>query len=465
MITDKNDRTKLDGFLSRSEKYVAQGKRSRERNLHLGIDYGTSSSKLVLTDYSAVGGELSFVVRPSEKNGGDGGFRIPSSVSVSENWLRFGFQAESSSDEMVIYRSLKMMCAYPEYHSDKILLPRRWSARDLVTLYVGHLIQLGQIAAERYANRFEMKPQVSLTMGAPMSFLDNPELSVMFVGIVREALWLSKVVDLLDKIAIDEARDLLSQARNAVSKSAIQEPRGWVRSEAEAALFWAYRSPEIDQGRYACVDVGAGTTSASWFHITAKLQRDVLMKERMVFYGTACNPPACDAIGRGLLSLTTDVNDNDIAQIRGLESQIIEKLSTTQMESLDSVLNQIGLVFAKASQAAYRKDALLSHWTECGARIFFLGGGSKIDVVRRKLVELKQDWLRLNPEADPGVPEDLKEQDGSRLRADPTFLLVAYGLARRLGDVPFTSSPSELDDFKPEFGTHMPIETEHLYSD
>ena len=458
-MTNENHRTKLDGFLSGSAKYIVQRQRSGERNLHLGIDYGTSTSKLILTDYSAARGEFSFVVRPSEKNGGDGGFRIPSSIAVCENYLRFGFGAENLSDDLVVYRSLKMMCAYPDHYIDDNPLPKGWDARDLVTLYVGYLIQLGKIAAEEYANQFDMKPRVGLTMGAPMSFLDNSELLAMFVEIVREAYWLSERTDLLEKISIGEARNLLIQAHNQVSKSKTQEPRGWIRSEAEAALFWAYSSPEIGQGRYACVDVGAGTTSASWFHITAKLEK----KERMVFYGAACNPPACDAIDGALLPLTTGLND--IAQIRGLESQMIEKLSTAQMEPVSNVLDQIGRVLAEASQAAYHKDALLSNWLKCKARIFFLGGGSKIDPVRRKLVELKQDWLRVNPEADPGVPEDLREQDGSRLRADPTFLLVAYGLARRLGDVPFTSIPSELDDSKPEFGTHMPIETEHLYSE
>lgn len=463
MMEEEKNRIKLGGFLSRSADYSLLDKKAAERNLHLGIDYGTSSSKLVLTDYNAVGGEQSFVVRPSGEHGGDGGYRIPSTVAVRGNEIQFGFRAEALSSGADVYRSLKMLCAYPDrYYGDDIPLPTELDARDLATLYVGHLVQLGEEAARKYASRRGAEPRISLTMGAPMAFLDNPDLSKLFVDIVREAHRLRNV-NLLDWISISQAISALKQAREEVAKSAPAEPRSWVRSEAEAALFWAHRSPEIDQGRYACVDIGAGTTSASWFHINATLREDVLLKERLTFYGAACNPPACDAIDAALQLHKHDDSQNE--PIRGRESQILETLSTDEMSSVNEVFDQIGSVFRAASQQAFRKEKSLIRWLQCNARIFFLGGGSKIDAVRRKLIEIKHEWLRSHPEANPGVPTDLKEEDDSELRADPTFLLVAYGLARRLGDVPDVLSPDKLDDFKPTYPVRTPIDSEALYSD
>ena len=63
-----------------------------------------------------------------------------------------------------------------------------------------------------------------------------------------------------------------------------------------------------------------------------------------------------------------------------------------------------------------------------------------------------------------GIPVDLTEEDGGELREDPTFLLVAYGLARRLADVPDICRPSEVDDFKPELPQRERPSWQDLYT-
>src|SRR5438876_2497009 len=75
-----------------------------KRRVHLGIDYGTSTSKIVLRDYGAPGGEAAFVVVR------DGSFRIPSRVCVTSNELIFGDDRKSAED-CDIYESLKMRVA------------------------------------------------------------------------------------------------------------------------------------------------------------------------------------------------------------------------------------------------------------------------------------------------------------------------------------------------------------------
>ena len=65
---------------------------SPKRRVHLGIDYGTSTSKIVLRDYGARGGEAAFVVLR------DGSFRIPSRVCVTANELIFGDDRRSAEE-------------------------------------------------------------------------------------------------------------------------------------------------------------------------------------------------------------------------------------------------------------------------------------------------------------------------------------------------------------------------------
>ena len=455
---------KLGRFLSRRPIDRSQGRQqARTRNLHLGVDYGTSTSKLVLTDYSAVEGERSFVVRLPQERGGDGGCRIPSIVSISGESIRFGFQAATSSAEADVYRSLKMLCAYPDrYYGDDVPLPPGLDARDLATLYIGHLIQLGQDGARRYAKRFGAEPQVGLTLGAPMAQLDDPKLSAMFVEMARQAHSLGGRLDLLRAVSIENARRALSQARQELAGTAVDEPRALVRSEAEAALFWAHRSSDIEPGRYACVDVGAGTTSASWFHINATRSRDVVLKDRLSFYGAACRPPACDAIDAALAKRTKDAAS--MSDMRGREDQLIKTLSIEDMIAVNDTLAEIADVFGAASAEAFRKEKSTKRWRESCSRIFFLGGGSRIDAVRQKLIARMAVWLRTDPMANPGLPSDLTEEDGGELCEDPIFLLVAYGLARRLGDVPDVDSPNEVEDCTPTYPIRERVSTDDLYS-
>ena len=430
------------------------------RPLRLGVDYGTSRSKLVITDYGAVDGERSFVVRHPEY--GDE-YRIPSSICAVEDSLRFGFAAEALADRARVYRSLKMLCAYPNgFYGGDVALPSDLSARDLATLYVGHLIHIGRDAAVRYANQFRAEPSLSVTLGVPMAQIDDERLYKMFVNIAREAFGLVQRLDLHSAVSIPDAAGALADVRADLADTFPDQPRDWVRSEAEAALFWAHRSPDIGDGRFACVDVGAGTTSASWFHIGATRTGDVLVSDRLSFYGDACAPPACDAVDQ-VLAKHMDGATN-LGDIRGREIQLLKELPNEGKGALDSVLSEIASVFRNASVRAFEKQRSPRAWQHIG-RVFFLGGGTKLPAVKAKLIALKQDWLMESDAiADPGVPTDLTEEDGTELRADPTFLLVAYGLARRLGDVPDTFTSRQIDDYTPKQPTRDRLSSDDIYS-
>lgn len=416
----------------------------------------------MITDYSAVDGDRSFLVRPPSSTNSDD-YLIPSTVCATEDSLRFGFSAEARADEGTPYRSLKMRCAYPDrFYGDPAPLPTGLTARDLATLYVGHLITLGRQAGEQYAAQRDSTASLSITLGVPMAQLDDKRLHLAFVGIAREAFELAGQLDLQDTVSIADARDALNSARTTVGHQPPQYLRDWVRSEAEAALFWAHRSPDIAHGRYACVDVGAGTTSASWFHINPMRSGGILVNDRLSFYSAACAPPACDALDHVLATHVEDART--LSKIRGRENELLQRLPDQGRAGLDQVLAEIAKVFGEASGAAFPKDRSILRWRRIG-RVFFLGGGTKLDVVQNRLLQEKADWLKREPVADPGLPSDLFEQDGSELRADPTFLLVAYGLAHRLGDVPDVFAPGEIDPYTPKHPVRDRVSSDDLYGD
>ena len=419
-----------------------------KRSLRLGVDYGTSRSKLVLTDYDAVDGAFSFVVRPVCANGE---FLIPSTVTVLGDQLYFGCAAEDRAKHAsaTVHRSLKMRSAYPEqFYGDPTVLPPGLSARDLATLYVGHLVALGQQIASTYASKFDAEAEIGITLGAPIAQLNDIGISRMFVGIAREAFELQSLVDLETRVSVEEGRIALGIVRDVLQGRSIAESRDWVRSEAEAALFWAYRSPAIREGRYACVDVGAGTTNASWLHISATQSEGIWVKERISFYGASCRPPACDSLNQVLWKHAN--SENDISETRGRENELADHLPIEGRTEYDKLLDKIGDVFIDASIKAYEKEKKFDRWRNRG-QVFLHGGGTKLDLVRRRLLDARKEWLvEADPVAAPGLPSDLKEIDGSELQDDADFLLVAYGLARRLGDVVDAISPVDVCSFKPE---------------
>ena len=77
----------------------------------------------------------------------------------------------------------------------------------------------------------------------------------------------------------------------------------------------------------------------------------------------------------------------------------------------------------------------------------------RIDSVRDKLVGHSATWLNeTKPCADTGAPPDIVEENGEELDEDHTFLLVAYGLARRLADVPPIIPANSIPSTRPRGG-------------
>src|SRR5439155_12583120 len=117
-------------------------------------------------------------------------------------------------------------------------------------------------------------PRMSMSMGVPMSVLDEGHLRDQFLTIARGAfdIWKTQGDEpsFANGIGVDRARDLVAAARARVAGRPVASPREWIRSEAEAGLLWIFRSPLVREGLYSCVDVGAGTTDVSVFRIRTR---------------------------------------------------------------------------------------------------------------------------------------------------------------------------------------------------
>jgi hypothetical protein len=435
-----------------------------QRRIHLGIDYGTSQSKLVLRDYGRRGGDFlgdyAVVVRPTREEGGCGDFRIPSTVTHDRGRLWFGYSAEQKASESasICYRSLKVLMALPDdFHGLRAELPEGLDAEDLATLYVLYLIQRGHVAIKRYTAKISVRLQMSITLGVPMNQLDHKELKEMFLRVIRIALncFRMESCDLLDGITVSDARLLMDRARSEIDWSQPVIAEDWVRAEASAALIWSFRSPQITPGLYAVVDVGAGTCSSSWFRIADSFHEGNWVKSRMAFFGAASNAPGADAVEQAI-ALSTGVRDP--ATLRGK----INSMDVTDVPGLSKVCDEIFRTYQLAFGRAYPKNKLQSRWY--GAKLFLIGGGTLIEVVRRRLQERAWSMLEQDPPlVDPGHPADLFEENGEAFAGEPTFLLVAYGLSHLAADVPEIVNPNDVPKFTPLSLRVSELHHEELY--
>jgi len=426
------------------------------RRIHLGIDYGTSGSKIVLRDFGAPGGEKASVLCYR------GSYRFPSSVCVVQNNIIFGSEppTDDRNTEETWYESLKMRVAaeitgnYERFcYAPLQELPAGLSAKDLATLSLWWLISEGHRGAIQHLSDYDLA--VGMTVGIPMSFFSDQAIRNTFLEIVRAAWYLNRANGILEKPSLEAAtaRRMLDEAYNSISKRPVlpDTVRDWIRSEAEAAMYSSFQSPSVRAGTYAKVDVGAGTTNASVFRITDTFANGRWMKTGMAFYGADSGPSGMDAIDRALWEWRPD-GKKDWLVLRGMESGLLEEPGA--VTACDKPINETVRIGRSPWKQLREKlgGGLVGiadpEWKNC--MIYLLGGGGPLRAFRERLPIYPFDQsLRLNI----GILECPSDLDFDFSSAVPIeilqFVLVAYGLSEPGLAVPFVDTPSETPPWSP----------------
>lgn len=413
---------------------------SPKRHIHLGIDFGTSVSKIVFRDSGAPAAESAVLVLRN------GSFRIPSRVCVTATELLFGDDTEAAAD-CDIYDSLKMRVAVevsgnPKYYvGPTTTLPDGFNAADLVALTIWFLISEGHRAVAAHLNGHMEGVEMGMSMGVPMAFFHDKQLRSSFLAIARRAWTFYYNEGLVESAsAIEKARRVLGKHPEPLSAIPDDEVQDWIdnratvavnspidiiRSEDEAAIWWLMRSPSVRAGPYAKIDIGAGTTHANLFRIFGPAQTP---KRSLVRSGAAAVPVGMDAVDRAIAECQG--LNSDCLALRGLEQSILQANAKVR-NALMPVSEQIYDSYRKAWIEACRKmgsNALeLSSWRQ--HKVFVTGGGS--------LLPLLVETVRMHPDQRESLSLMTLQQPTDLIRADRKeitnkefpFVTVAYGLS------------------------------------
>lgn len=413
-----------------------------KRRVHLGIDFGTSTSKIVFRDYGAPGGERVVLVLHDDCP------RIPSRVCLTPKDLLFGSDGKMSAD-CEVYESIKMHAAAEVtgirnyYFGPPRSFPTKggFSAADLATLAIWYLISEGNRAVSNYLGE-DVVFNLGMTMGVPMAFFNDEKLRLFFLPIVRRAWYLFREQGPIGStLAIEKASRCLSASSGA---SLVTVPdnqvRDWIRSEGEAAMWGPFQSPAIAAGPYAKIDIGAGTSHSSLFRIFGDSQ---IAKKGIAFLGAATVPAGMDAVDRAIAdSLGLEC---DFLALRGREESILQRECKAR-RAVGAVRDQIYDAYRRAWIQTFQKIkgsiAEIAAWRD--HKIFTIGGGSLVPTVI--------DRMRLHPSggnnhlkaASLEPPPDLVRADRRGIQEDELrFIMVAYGLSNIGLSIPEASAPYE----------------------
>lgn len=436
------------------------GRNDTRKILRLGLDYGTSASKLVIRDEEAPGGARAYVV-----GNNNGGYRFPSSVYYvpSDGRLLLGVRPPPGK-EAVEYHSIKMRVAEDAvngearyFYGNRFDYPRGWSSKDLAVLSVWYLLseasRWGKSAFPRFGEVL-----ISVTMGIPMSFQDDQRIKAAFLDVIRAAQRLQKIHGLLkeSEIEADPALALIKDSLDHVIKNPIDEDRhrAWLRTEAESALFWAFHSPSVPPGLYAKVDIGAGTTNCSTFTIPEAYNEGAQLwrKEKIGFFSALSGCLGTDALHEQMLKTLPNISSSD--DLKGKENDILARQADC------GIGNLVREIYTEVHQKNWQKARRVYPSEEAWKNfmVIVIGGGGQIDRVRDEFKNHPspnwKHWSDYHPQLKImplSIPDDLflGDRNGKPKQGDLPFLMVAYGLSNSEFSVPQVTSPQDTPPIRP----------------
>lgn len=434
----------------RKKKPRASRARTRRRRYHLGLDWGTSTTKMVLRDYDEPGSShgRAYVLRPSR-----GGYRYPSTVTLAEGKLWFGDEAEARRGAGRTWDSLKAAAAVQRGWANEVEDLPGVTLEELSALSIAHYCCVGFADAERHASSRRATPRMGMTLSVPVASLQIPTTQEAYQRVAAAGYRLGAIQredpqgrspgELIPKL-----RDARAGALEGLDDLAFDT---YLRAEVVAAMVWPFMSPRVGEGPYTVIDIGAATTNASWFRIHGGRDVDGVhrRKSSMAFFGASTRRPGMDHFDQILAEM---LGKDDPVSLRGSEERLLKRVRDTG--ALRSVTEKYYETWAEARRNAWPKANRLTHWENL--QILVVGGGSKIDIIQKQFDQLpgyfRANLKKFKHVGNPGVPGDLWELSGrgTAFSEEATFLLVAYGLSFHSGDMPDVSLPSQVSPFRHE---------------
>jgi hypothetical protein len=435
--------------------------------LNLGVDFGTSSTKVFCRNPAARRDQQLSVLW----FGKDGeNVSIPSTLRIREGKVWCGHKAEALRGGQAL-RSLKVCVACSEgaitcrcrtdgcdaqqggrlaidTPEGQQLVP----AGELCAILIAGLLHEAASAALEQAGSKHLATLI-VNVAAPLDQVKHDPLGDVFEQVLGYATALrGKIVNGMSWKA---ARYEYQQVAGRPLPS--REARTFhFFPEAIAAIHAYSKSPTAAEGLYALVDVGAGTTAVSFFRLGNPDQ-----DRPIVFYASHTEIVGADDMDAALSTAFRTKYPNappDCFDSRSAVRAAKESFSTNGLiaigeyvltsaegaTALNPVFDRIFGVYQKGARSAFFKEQRSSHWQKL--TLVLVGGGTLVPGLATRLLAPPQSFIEDRSIQALSLPSDLVSAD----KVLPvTLLAVGFGLSFVANDIPDYWHPGEVDPLDP----------------
>jgi hypothetical protein len=424
----------------------------RERQLIVGVDFGTSTTKVVWQDLS----DNSFeAFKWCGQSGTEGSLLLPSTITLRGNELHFGIAGSEIGHGDIWLHSIKLCvlctqntkicrCKNEGMKEGRIRLPGHTdekSASALASLLLGFVFRVVEVGlTERY-------PDDDLVLiwniGCPMDHLDLERRRVSWERMVGTAMEMrSKISNPCDCGLLAESAELMKW----LTVPSPAERNFMIQPEGLASVKAFLESPQAESKTYLIVDVGAGTTEISYFF------NGRAMNELGTPFKPLCVEDSTEPIGGGKidqeLSTAWNCSVEDARSRKERKATGFPDLRTVS-EICDQYRRTFDRVTLKKKLTA-RSDKKFD--------LFLIGGGSRLDVVNDALRNCQIRFPFERDQIRKLMPPD-RLSDGKELSRHFDVIANACGLASSLEWEYYPSSkiepikpPSGMPTNRPNFG-------------
>lgn len=401
------------------------GRTGTERHIIVGVDFGTSTTKVIWQDLTDHHFE---VVRWHSDDLGSGSWLLPSAVLLRDGAVHFGVRLTPGDEEGVWLRCFKLCllcrrkrgvchCGIPGAERGNIRVSssgRQFPASAFASLFLAYVFREVE---ERLSRRFPGDKLVLVwNIGCPMDFTDAEAYRRDWERMAGVAMALRM------RAVSGVSLSLVAECERRLASFEVppQEERNYfVQPEGLAAVKAFLESPDAEMKTYAIVDVGAGTTEVSFFF------NGRAMEEPGQPFRPSCLADSTDAFGGVRI-------DQELAEKWECSVEEARKRKEMGLSSIPLVSTIIAIrdqYYRTCSRIV--KERKLVGPEDKHLDLFVIGGGSRLKPLRAELelCKLPGGFIR---DCSRELLPPRKMSDKHWLQADYHLLTVACGLASSL---------------------------------
>lgn len=471
---------KADVEPARPQEATAPQGADLPRYVTVGVDFGTSSTKVVFRDWNTKD-QVPYAVDFGVDLPGYTRFARPSLIAVQQGVILFGQRATEAANQDAaasVVRSAKVQLleksvgnAGPSISWE---LPSRitgWGENTaerrvsllegLVTLFLADTIRVAlEAAGQVYADLSHS--ELAFNLDVPVGGLDESPVAHRFQRMLDVAIPMASEVEA--EMDVEEALDRWwdTLCRLAEGPPEPGERPGELVPEAEAIIqgVGSALGGRSSDRYHAIVDIGAGTTDVGWFKVVETRSEDRLpffaagtrrvgcndIDERLADRLAATDLAPREAIVSELIAVKPDllVGERAIVEVGGQRLTVgPEDLERATEEVAPEVYGHFSDMFGPA----YSKEKNTDRWEHI--RTVVVGGGSLLPKLRNRFEEHPRSFGKEAELVDLSTEMDLRAVGESEIkptRAEKPFLTAALGLSHPEYVMPTPIMPSEIDD-------------------